>query len=639
MQKFVNQTALRPQQRDVHKCILCERIPSALIVLALLGGVATWGFGVAYAQGPTFPLYISPEFEPLEVEVLPLPPDQDDAALTESPPLQAIPDPRIQTGELNVFNETIGLISEPLVNMNGLTAAGDAVDPVLDVGRNHIVQMVNLGAGTVFQIWNKDGTALRPCPACEPGPRRFSSLWPAKGFTCGQKIGLDPIVVYDHLNDRWLLTQPVGHATFRPRGEVENVDVSDRMCIAISKTPDPTAGKWVLYTFELSGANPTKIFPDYPKFGVWPNGYYMSSWEKPPGSVCQETTFTCELAIYVFDRARMLLGGKAGFMKYTIPALGAPGVRDTRILPSDLDGPPPPGGNPPNYFVRTVEHDQDPSNPFDRIEVYEALPDWTRKTFSLTLVNTLRPEPFQIMRCNRRGQGPALSLRQSRDCIPQPTVENNLDAHSFHPMMQLKYRNFGSFQAMVFNQTIDVRGSISGFAPVKEVAGIRWYELRKSGADWRIHQQGTFAPQPPNVTNENQLLHRWMGSAAMDKDGNIALGYSITNSDATPTNRVFPGIRYTGRQVNDSLNSLPQGENVILNGSNAQSPVFGRRWGDYSALSVDPVDDCTFWYTTHVAGISTVNIPTQIASFRFDTCDGPRASPRPVPSPPQPVQP
>src|SRR5262249_23879254 len=146
-------------------------------------------------------------------------------------------------------------------------------------------------------------------------------------------------------------------------------------------------------------------------------------------------------------------------------------------------------------------------------------------------------------------------------------------------------------------QTIDVRGSIPGITPLGEVAGVRWYELRKTD-DWSIYQQGTFAPQPSGAT-ESQLLHRWMGSAAIDRYGNIAVGYSITNDD--DTNPVYPGIRYSGRYVDDPLGVLLEPERTILDGINSQTGG-GGRWGDYSALSVDPTDDCTFWYTNHVAG-------------------------------------
>jgi uncharacterized repeat protein (TIGR01451 family) len=485
---------------------------------------------------------------------------------------QPLPDPVIQSGG-EVQRDAIGLISAPVVNVAGITANANPPDTVGDVGRNHYVQMVN---ATQFQIFDKQGNALT-------GALNFGALWNAVGGNCTGNLG-DPIVVYDHLADRWLLSQFAN---------------PNHMCIAISQTPDPTAGTWFLYEFD------TGSFPDYQKFGVWPDGYYMS-------------TFEGALGVYVFDRANMLLGNAVQFFKTTLANPVGPN-RNTRILPADLDGPPPPDGT-PNFFVRTVDNLQDNANPNDRIEIYEARVDWLNLTFTFTLVDDLRAAqglaPFNTMACNRNGGG-------IRDCIPQPTAAaNTIDALSNRPMMQLKFRTVGSDQRMVFNQTIDVSGSIPNslnITPADEVAGVRWYELRKPAANWTIRQQGTYAPQPNNATAENQLLHRWMGSAAMDKHGNIALGYSITNADTA--NPIFAGIRYTGRRFDDPLGLMPQGEQVILNGANAQIQGLGARWGDYSAMSVDPVDDCTFWFTNHVAGIGGAGArPTRIASFRFDTC-------------------
>ena len=463
-----------------------------------------------------------------------------------------------------------GLLSEPDENFAGLDAAANPPDTVGDIGADHFVQMVN---ATQFQIFAKDGTSLL-------GPAVFGNLWPL-GDICRSNTG-DPIVVYDHLADRWLLSQ---------------FAFPSHMCIAISQTPDPTAGTWFLYTFDVG------VFPDYPKFGVWPDGYYMSSFEGG------------NLGVFAFDRANMVLGNAASFLKTTIASLGVPaaGVRRTRILPSDLDGPPPPNGT-PNFFVRTVDDQQDPADPTDRIEVYEFAVDWTTLTFGFTLVDTLTPAPFQIMLCDRNGGG-------TRDCVPQPDTDATVDALSNRPMMQLKYRRFGGEAAMVFNQTIDVSGSIPnslGIVPVNEVAGVRWYELRQAGAGWGIEQQGTFAAQPIDAAAEEELLHRWMGSAVIDKDGNIALGYSIGNDD--DDNEVFPGIAYTGRRFDDVPGLMPQGEFFIREGIESQTGG-ARRWGDYSAMSVDPIDDCTFWYTNHIAGVGGFGArPTQIASFRFDTC-------------------
>ena len=509
---------------------------------------------------PARPMVTVPEGEPLSPGPVP-----------KRPP---VPDSTVQLheGAAAIFQVAPpGLISGPDVNVAGMTAAANPPDTVGDVGPNHFVQMVN---ATFFQVWDKQGNPLT-------GPRSFGAMWPA-GAICNANAG-DPIVVYDHLADRWLLSQFANPS---------------HMCVAISQTPDPTAGTWFLYTFDVG------VFPDYPKLGVWPDGYYMSSFE------------TTNLGVFVFDRSNMLLGNAAAFWKTTLPALGAPGVRNTRILPGDLDGPPPPEGT-PNFFLRTVDDQQDPANPQDRVEIYDFSVNWGVPSFSFTLASTLVPAPFDIMTCDRNGGG-------VRDCIPQPGTDSTVDALSNRPMMQLKYRRLGAAHAMVVNQTINVSGSIPGSLPVSpahEVAGIRWYELRNSGAGWTIRQQGTYAPQPIAADSEDELLHRWMGSMAMDRSGNIALGYSIVNDDDDVGEEVFPGLAYTGRRFNDVLNLLPQGEQAISAGGNSQTGGFGQRWGDYSALSVDPVDDCTFWYTSHLAGTGGAGPrPTRIAAFRFDTC-------------------
>lgn len=498
------------------------------------------------------PMVTVPEGEPLPTE----------------PPAPSTPisDPVIQLKEGYPLEIEEGL-SDPMINIAGITSAANPPDTVGDIGRNHFVQMVN---ATRFQVWDKQGSVLTPALL-------FGNLWPA-GDPCRSNAG-DPIVVYDHLADRWLLSQFADPT---------------HMCMAISQTPDPTVGTWFVYTFNVGD------FPDYPKIGVWPDGYYMSSFEG------------ARLGIYVFERDKMLAGQPARFSKTTISSLTPlPGVRETRILPSDLDGQTPLEGT-PNVFVRTVDDQQDVSTRTDRIEIYEAQVNWAVPSFNFTLVSTLQPAPFNVLVCNRNGGG-------VRDCIPEPATTATVDALSNRPMMQLKYRNFGSFQTIVFNQTIDVRGSISAITPAREVAGIRWYELRKSGTDWNIYQQGTYAPQPLTLNAENQLLHRWMGSTAMDRDGNIALGYSVSNDD--DSNPVFPGIRYTGRYFDDPLGVLVEPERTIINGTNSQTGALGLRWGDYSALSVDPIDDCTFWYTNHVAGIGGTGArPTRIASFRFGTC-------------------
>lgn len=509
---------------------------------------------------------------------------------TQAPPRkrQAV-DPEVQVEAAAApLAEAIGegpdALGAPVVNVAGILSNAFPPDTVGDVGRNHYIQMTNAPSGngnTVFQIFDKAGADL------SGGPQRFGGLWPA-GDPCNSDLG-DPIVVYDHLADRWNLSQFARNVA----------QTQFWMCFAISQTPDPTAGTWFVYTIEVP------VFPDYPKIGVWPDGYYMSSYE---GS---------NLGVFVFDRNAMLTGAAAAFTKFTIGSLGTASVRDTRILPADLDGIAPPAGT-PNYFVRSVDDQQDPGGG-DRLEIYEFASNWTTNTFSFTLVDTLTEpgdiQAFDIMTCNRTGGG-------VRDCIPQPGTTSTVDALSNRPMMQLKYRRFGSREAMVFNQTIDVSGSVAallGITVNDEVAGIRWYELERNGGAWGVDQQGTYAPQPIGADTEAELMHRWMGSMAMDRDGNLALGYSAGNSDGTAGQQVFPGLRYSGQRFDDLAGQLGQTERVLLAGTNAETGGAGQRWGDYSAMSVDPGDDCTFWFTSHVA-TGAGGKPTRIGAFRFDSC-------------------
>jgi hypothetical protein len=232
-------------------------------------------------------------------------------------------------------------------------------------------------------------------------------------------------------------------------------------------------------------------------------------------------------------------------------------------------------------------------NVFDLLVVWNAQP-----TASLALVAQLPVVGFDsIFKCNPTG----------RDCLPQPGLKSRprfLDTLSYRqrPTWRLAYRNFGDYETLVTNQSVEAR---------PEIAGVRWYEIRRVGGAYAVHQQGTFAP--PDGVN------RWMGSAAMDRNGNIALGYSVVNGVD-----VFPGIRYTGRLSTDPLGTMSLGEGVIVNGSGVQTTK-NSRWGDYTSLNLDPTDDCTFWYVNEyytAAGeaSSPAGWQTRIASFRLPGC-------------------
>ena len=482
-------------------------------------------------------------------------------------PINRLPNREVNSStssQSNVDPVLQGLISGPRapsigVNFEGVNNVNFVLppDPVGDIGPNHYVQMVNLS----FAIWNRNGSILH-------GPVNNNSLWQNFGGPCETTNNGDPIVLYDHLADRWLMSQ---------------FAIPDRengpyyQCIAISQTPDPT-GSWYRYEFLISNNK----LNDYPKFGVWPDGYYLTFnqfvWNSSGGG----SWAWAGQGVAVFERDQMLNGDTSRMVYFdlydTEPGLGG-------MLPADLDGPVPPEGA-PNPFAQV---DDDAWGYLqDQLQVGNFHVDWNTPTNStFTFDSTLPTAVFDSNMCG-----------YSRNCIPQPGG-TPVDAISDLLMYRLQYRNFGPHQTMVVNHTVDVDGS--------DHAGIRWYELRDSGTGWTIHQQGTYAPDSD---------HRWMGSRVMNGYGDIALGYSVSSLTT------YPSIRFTGRLADDPLTLMTTGEGEIIAGTGFQSHPTGR-WGDYSMMAVDPLDDCTFWYTQeyYQPDILGFRWRTRIGSFNLDDCD------------------
>ena len=426
------------------------------------------------------------------------------------------------------------------VAFDGIPATGWVPpDTVGDIGPNHYVQAVNIS----FAIYDRSGGLL-------VGPSPINALWAGFGGPCETENNGDPIVRYDHLANRWLISQFAFFAGFQ--------------CVAISRTPDPVAGGWYLYAF------PTPSIPDYPKIGVWPDGYYMGTQRGFPGG---------GLDVFAFDRIRMLSGLPAGAVQFFVPP------PSLFLQPSDLDGPAPPTGT-PNFFVRQVDGDQ--FGGVDRLEVFAFSVDWSVPTGSFTALPSLPTAPFDAVLCGDNFFG---------TCVPQPGTPTRLETLPAWLMWRLQYRSFGTHETLVTNHTVNVGG---------DHAGIRWYELRRSsGGPWSIFQQGTYSP--------DTTVHRWMGSVAMDKDGSIALGYSVASGAE------FPGIRYAGRLSGDPAGTLPIGENTLITGGGSQTGAI--RWGNYSTMDVDPLDGCTFWYTTeYYSATSSAGWRTRISSFQLPSC-------------------
>ena len=262
-------------------------------------------------------------------------------------------------------------------------------------------------------------------------------------------------------------------------------------------------------------------------------------------------------------------------------------------MPADVDGATPPPAGAPNHYLTLQGLSL--GDPADRLQQWDFHVDWTTPaSSSFTQAAVLPVAAFNANMCNF-----------ARACIAQPGTTAKLDAISDRLMFRNAYRNFGTYEAEVVDHTVNV-GSNQG--------GIRWYELRNTSTAPTLFQQGTYAGDTTNTQS------RWMGSAALDANGDVAVGYSVASSTTSPS------IRYVGRLVGDPLGTLPQGEATLIAGTGSQT-VANSRWGDYSMLSVDPSDGCTFWYTQEYYATSGTNWQTRVGAFRFPSCSGASSPP------------
>jgi hypothetical protein len=443
----------------------------------------------------------------------------------------------------------------PIYNWEGINNLAGVLppDPTGAVGPNHYVQWVNLH----MAIWDKSGTLVW-------GPNLGNTIWSGFGGPCDSCNDGDPVVLYDRLAGRWVISQFA--LPNYPDGPFYQY-------VAVSQTSDPT-GSWNRYAFTW----PNNKMNDYPKLGVWPDGYYMTA-----NQFASSTGNWAGAGVAVLDRAHMLLGQSASIQYADLYSVNA-GFGG--MLPCDVDGPAPPAGE-PAYFGEV--DDSTWIGPSDAFRIWQFHVDWA------TPANTtfgLSGQPDQIL--NVTGFTPLCMT--TRNCIPQPGTSRGLDAIGDRLMFRLQYRNFGGYQTLVTNHTVDAGSG---------VAGVRWYELRNSGSGWSVYQQGTYAPDSDS---------RWMGSAAMNSSGTIAVGYSVSSSST------YPSIRYAGRLATDPLGVLSQGETTLIGGSGSQTSTY-YRWGDYSTLSLDPTDDCTFWYTQeYMATTSSAGWQTRIGAFQIPCC-------------------
>jgi hypothetical protein len=547
-------------------------------------------------------LLAGPEVHEVEIPLQPLPRQEAaEAAAARAGASAARPtsDPVVQSVAPAPSMPATSLSFDGISNLDNANAFGFRVlppDTNGDVGPRHYVQTVNL----LVRVFSKSGTPLT-------APFKMSSLFAPLGGICASNDNGDPIVLYDELADRWLLSQFA-----IPAGTVPPF----HQCIAISKSGDPT-GAYFVYDFVMPGTK----FNDYPHFGVWPDAYYMTDNQFQPPAL----NFAGAGA-FAFDRKKMVAGDPTASFIYFDLALLDPGLGG--MLAADLDGPRPPAGAPNTFIQFTADEFGDPA---DGIRLFDFHADFANPAASTFLE---RPEsPLAVAAfdptLNSRSGACAGSTTgfNGRDDIDQPPVpavpavscNAKLDGISDRVLHRLQYRNFGAHETLVVNHTVDVNFTPST-SPTGHHAGVRYYELRRaSGGPYTVNEQASFAPDTDQ---------RWMGSAAEDSNGNLAAAYSVSSET------VFASLRYAGRLASDPPNGLFQGEATLHAGAGSQANS-ASRWGDYSALSVDPADGCTFWFTseyyqaTDAAGLipcaasgapSSACWSTRIGRFRFPTC-------------------
>jgi hypothetical protein len=382
------------------------------------------------------------------------------------------------------------------------------------------------------------------------GPIAGNSLWKGFGGGCEANNDGDPIVKYDQIANRWIFTQ-------------FSVSTTPYLqCVAVSTTSDATG------TFNRYSFNYSNNFNDYPKLAVWPDAYYITFNLFLNGQSFEGAQ------VCAYDRTAMINGAAATQQCFkTSTSFGG-------LLPSDLDGSTLPPAGSPNYVLNFG------SNVLNLWKFHVDFANPANTTFT-------GPTSMSVASFTEACGGGT--------CIPQPGTSEKLDSLADRLMYRLAYRHFADgHEALAVNHSVKTGGNKRA-----EIDGVRWYELRSNGAgSWSVFQQGTFSPDSNS---------RWMGSVAMDKVGDLAVGYSVSSGSLNPS------IRFTGRVPTDALGTL-QGETSILTGGGAQQRSLAR-WGDYSSLAVDPSDDCTLWYTTeYLKANGTFNWSTEISHFKFPGC-------------------
>jgi len=408
------------------------------------------------------------------------------------------------------------------------------------IGANQFVEITNFD----YEVFDKTTGKI------VLKPTNTNTIFSGFGGLCEGTNPGDPVVLWDHLAQRWLVTYL-------------NYSGNNALCIAVSTSEDAT-GSYSRYEFDYGGT-----LPDYPKYAVWPDAYY--------GTVNAFGSGAAEPCAY--DRTAMLAGKKAAAVCF------APNNNNFSFLPSDLDGATLPPTGAPNHYVEL-------GNTSNQLAEYDFHVDFTHpKKSTFTGPNSITVPSFSLA-CGGGG------------CIPQPSPGEQVESLGDRLLFRLAYRNFGDHESMVLTHAVTPGKNSTA------VSAMRWYELRStpSGGTFSLYQAGTFQDKSTSL---------WMGAVGMDKAGNMALGMSASS------NTVKPSIWYTGRLVGDPLGKM-ETPTIAIKGTAVQIGD-SARWGDYSSMSIDPSDDCTFWYSQMYynkkhGGASSGDWSSRILALKFDSC-------------------
>lgn len=434
-----------------------------------------------------------------------------------------------------------------LLSFDGITdtQGGGFVPPDTNatVGATQVVETVNVA----YAVYDKTTGAQIMAPT------NIQTLYQPLGGQCATGNLSDPIATYDKAAQRWLITMIAFNNSFS----------QNNACVAISTSSDAT-GTYHLYSF-----NYKTVLPDYPKVGVWPDAYYLTTDSFPSGGFFTGAE-TCAL-----DRTNMLLGNTATSVCFQRNSA------DFALLPADLDGSTAPPTGSPNYQMDLASS--------TKINLYKFHVDFAVTSNSTFTGPTALTVASYSDACGANGT-----------CIVQPSPGEALDALGDRLMYRLAYRNFGSHEALVASHSIKASGTGNA------ASAVRWYEVRSPGSSPVVFQSGT-------VGGGTSTIGFWMGSIGMDKNGDIALGFSASGKTMDPS------IVYTGRVPTDPAGKM-ETPKLVLKGTGVQTSSFNR-WGDYSSMQIDPVDDCTFWYAQeYYKTTGSFNFSTHLVSFKFTTC-------------------